>query len=45
MQKLDFRHCKHRMFTSAFCASSNGKSVLVTTFDKVQGYQFIEISY
>ena len=45
MQKLDFRKCKHRMFTTAFCASSDGKSVQVTTFDKVSGYQYIEISY
>lgn len=33
------------MFTSAFCASSNGESVQITTFDKVNGYQYIEISY
>lgn len=33
------------MFQSAFCASSDGKSVQVTTFDKVHGYNYIEISY
>lgn len=45
MQKLHFRNCKHRMFPSAFCASSDGTSVQVTTFDKVNGYEYIEISY
>lgn len=45
MQKLEFRKCGHRMFPTAFCASSDGKSVQVTTFDKVDGYQYIEISY
>lgn len=45
MQKLDFRKCKHRMFPSAFCASSDGKSVQITTFDKANGYQYIEIGY
>ena len=33
------------MFQSAFCASSDGGSVQITTFDKVNGYQYIEISY
>ena len=45
MQELDFRKCKHRMFPSAFCASSDGTSVQITTFDKERGYQYIEISY
>ena len=45
MQKLDFRKCKHRMFPTAFCASSDGESVQITTFDGVNGYQYIEISY
>lgn len=45
MQKLDFRKCKYRMFPTAFCASSDGTSVQVTTFDKLNGYQYIEISY
>lgn len=45
MQKLKFSKCKYQMFPSAFCASSDGKTVQITTFDKVHGYQFTEISY
>ena len=45
MLKLEFRKCKHRMFPTAFCASSDGGSVQITTFDKNDGYQYIEISY